>query len=156
MHFIAFTRLTWSDAFCRHDAFWSGCIFMYSLAFWRIRYRAHHTMCIKTQSKRQGMERSLMKTWMACRCYIGTRSQPVQSPSGPCFHVSLALSPLGVSCVCMCGPRVRRIYLHFGAFWCILVHFNAFCAFSRIHKSGSSAVVNWNTNLCKFMQMNAS
>ena len=50
MHFIAFTRLTWSDAFCRHDAFWSGYIYMYSLAFWRIRYRAHHTMCIQTHS----------------------------------------------------------------------------------------------------------
>ena len=31
MHFIAFTRLTWSDAFCRHDAFWSGCILTHTI-----------------------------------------------------------------------------------------------------------------------------
>ena len=95
---------------------------------------------------------------MAHRCYIGRGHSPSEAHPvhAACFHVSLALSPLGVSCVCMCGPRVRRICLHLCAFVCILVHFNAFCAFSRIHKSGSSAVVNWNTNLCRIMRINAS
>ena len=53
-------------------------------------------------------------------------AQPVQPIS---VHVSLALSPLGFSCVSMCGP------------WCILAHSDAFvcinvhsCAFLRIMK----------------------
>jgi len=52
--------------------------------------------------------------------------QPVQPIS---VHVSLALSPLGSSCVSMCGP------------WCILAHSDAFvcinvhsCAFLSIMK----------------------
>jgi hypothetical protein len=54
------------------------------------------------------------------------RPQPVQPIP---VHVSLALSPLGFSCVSMCGP------------WCILAHSDAFvcinvhsCAFLRIMK----------------------
>ena len=71
---------------------------------------------------------------MAHGCSIGTpygrmaRPQPVQPIP---VHVSLALSPLGFSCVsmCLCGP------------WCILVHSDAFlcihvhsCAFLSIMK----------------------
>jgi hypothetical protein len=65
-------------------------------------------------------------------CSIGTpygrmaRPQPVQPIP---VHVSLAFSPLGSSCVSMCGP------------WCILAHSDAFvcinvhsCAFLRIMK----------------------
>ena len=86
------------------------------------------------------------------------RPQPVQPISG-CVHVSLALSPLGFSCVCMCGPRVRRICVHFTVFSCILTHHVAYIMLSSPRvaaKSGSSAVVNWNTNLCRIMRINAS
>ena len=42
-----------------------------------------------------------------------------------CFLVSLVLSPLGFSCVCLCGPRVWRTCAHSHACWgilCILTH----------------------------------
>jgi len=46
-----------------------------------------------------------------------------------CFHVSLALSPnlspLGFSCVCLCGPRVWRICAHTHACWGIFLHSHA-------------------------------
>jgi hypothetical protein len=56
------------------------------------------------------MERSLkMKTWMTCsgtwvllwHALWHADTQPVQPIS---VHVSLALSPLGFSCVSVCGP----------------------------------------------------
>ena len=48
---------------------------------------------------------------MAHRCHIGTRSQPVRKAHpfhATCFHVSLALSPLGFSCVCAQILRIEN------------------------------------------------
>ena len=93
---------------------------------------------------------------MAHRCYIGTRSQPVRSPSaGPCCMLPCE-SSLESTRRLLCMYVWSTSPAHLFAFVCICVHFGAFCAFSRIHKSGSSAVVNWNTNLCKIMRINAS
>ena len=70
-----------------------------------------------------------MKTWMACRCYIGTRSQPVRSPSGPCCMLpceSSLESTRRLLCMYVWSTSpahlyaFRRIFMHVCAFVCIL------------------------------------
>ncbi len=87
--------------------------------------------------------------------------KPIRSTA--CFLVSLALSPLGFSCVCLCGPRVWRICAHSHACWGIFMHSHASWSSHeasimlssrhawRIQIRQCSSFMNWNTNLCTWM-----
>ena len=68
-----------------------------------------------------------MKTWMTW-ARLMARPQPVQPPYPLRPHVSLALSPLGFSCVSMCGSTVQCIQTHCLSSLCILVHSDAYDA----------------------------
>ena len=60
----------------------------------------------------------------AFRLHSPSEAHPVHAA---CFLVSLhvALSPLGFSCVCLCGPRVWRSCAHSHACWGIFMHSHA-------------------------------
>ena len=71
-----------------------------------------------------------MKTWMTCSGTWVLHGH-AHSPSSPYPlrpHVSLALSPLGFSCVSMCGSTVQCIQTHCLSSLCILVHSDAYDA----------------------------
>jgi hypothetical protein len=53
----------------------------------------------------------------------------------------LALSPLGFSCECMCGPRIRRMCAYFHAFWCMRMHSYAFLCILKPSWSKYDAII---------------
>ena len=111
-----------------------------------------------TQSKRQGTERSLMKTWMACRCYIGTRSQPVRSPSCPCCMLPCE-SSLESTRRLLCMYVWSTSPAHLCAFQRIFVHSYASCSiYHAIIAARGSQIGKFRRRELEylFMHMNAS
>ncbi len=135
-------------------AFLTRCIYAYCNACW---FR-----CILIQLHFIAFAR--LTSSDAFRLHSPSEAHPVHAA---CFHVSLALSPnlspLGFSCVCLCGPRVWRICAHSHACWSILMHSHASWSSHeariilssrhawRIQNRQCSSFVNWNTNLCTWM-----
>jgi len=105
------------------DALWRivhRCIFMHSWrgAFTRIVVHvvsgAFLYSCILMHSHVSHLQMHFVST---------ARPKPIRSM----LHasLSLALSPLGFSCACLCGPRVWRICAHSHACWGIFMHSHA-------------------------------
>ena len=134
--------------------FLTRCIYAYCSACW---FR-----CIFIQLHFNAFAR--LTSSDAFRLHSPSEAHPVHAACFlTCFLVSLALSPLGFSCACLCGPRVWRSCAHSHACWGIFMHSHASWSSHeasimlssrhawRIQIRQCSSFVNWNTNSCTWM-----